>query len=242
LDVLHKNGRLMRYYREGNVVELAFLDDYAFMIMGLLDLYEAKFDAKRLIEAKELSEEMIVLFADNEQGGFFLTGEDAEKLIARSKPNSDGAIPSGNSIAAMALLKLGRLTMNQRFTEQGAKVLAAFSQQIEKAPGYSSAMLMALNFWLGPTQEIIIAGDANKSDTKQMLNLVRHKFLPNTIVLLHEQNVAGSDIEQVVPFIKNQTAIDGKATVYVCESYVCNRPVNKIAELDKVLSDISRAK
>jgi len=242
LDVLHKNGRLMRYYREGNVVELAFLDDYAFMIMGLLDLYEAKFDAKRLIEAKELSEEMIVLFADNEQGGFFLTGEDAEKLIARSKPNSDGAIPSGNSIAAMALLKLGRLTMNQRFTEQGAKVLAAFSQQIEKAPGYSSAMLMALNFWLGPTQEIIIAGDANKSDTKQMLNLVRHKFLPNTIVLLHEQNVAGSDIEQVVPFIKNQTAIDGKAAVYVCESYVCNRPVNKIAELDKVLSDISRAK
>ena len=91
-------------------------------------------------------------------------------------------------------------------------------------------------------QEIIIAGDANKPDTKQILNLVCHKFLPNTIVLLHEQNVAGSDIEQVVPFIKNQTTIDGKATVYVCENYVCNRPVNKIDDLNKMLSDISRAK
>jgi uncharacterized protein YyaL (SSP411 family) len=123
LNALHKKDRLMRYYRQGRAVEPAFLDDYAFTIMGLLDLYGASFETKWLIEAKILAEEMIKLYADNEQGGFFLTGKDSEKLIARIKPSTDGVIPSGNSTAAFALLKLGKLTMNQHFTEQGGKVL-----------------------------------------------------------------------------------------------------------------------
>jgi len=242
LGTLHKNGRLMRYYRNGRVVEVAFLDDYAFMILGLLDLYEASFDTEWLIEAKELSEEMIELFTDNEHGGFFLTGKDGEKLITRTKPSSDGAIPSGNSIAALALLKLGRLTMNQHFIEQGNKVLESFSQQLGQSPAYSSAMLTALNFWLGPTQEIVIAGSAEAADTKQMLKLLRSKFLPNAVVLLHEEGRRASAIEQIVPFVRNQVAIDGKATAYVCENYVCKRPVNKIDDLGKMLSDISDEK
>jgi len=232
----------MRYYRNGQVIERAFLDDYAFMTMALLDLYEATFETKWLVEAKNLSEEMIELFADNEQGGFFLTGKDGEKLITPVKPSSDGAVPSGNSIAALALLKLGRLTMNQHFSEQGAKVLESFSQQLEQSPAYSSAMLTALNFWLGPTQEIVIAGNADATDTKQMLKLVRSKFLPNAVVLLHEQDNANSDIYRIVPFIKNQVVIKGKATAYVCENYVCKQPVNKINDLDKMLSDISSVK
>jgi len=207
-----------------------------------LDLYEATFDAKWLIEAKELSEEMIELFSDSEQGGFFLTGKDGETLITRTKPGSDGAIPSGNSIAALALLKLGRLTMNQHFTEQGGKVLESFSQQLKQSPAYSSAMLVVLNFWLGPTQEIVIAGNADATDTKQMLKLIRSKFLPNAVVLFHEQDNANSDIYRIVPFIRNQAVIDGKATAYVCENYVCNRPVNKIDDLDKMLSDTSSVK
>jgi len=185
---------------------------------------------------------MIKLFADNEQGGFFLAGRDSEKLIARIKPNSDGVIPSGNSTAAYALLKLGRLTMNQYYTEQGVKVLESFSQQLKQSPAYSSEMLTALNFWLGPTQEIVIAGNADAMDTKQMLKLIRNKFLPNAVVLFHEQDNADPDIYRIIPFIKNQAAIDGKATAYVCENYVCNQPVNKIDDLDKILSDISSVK
>jgi len=242
LDTLRNNGRLMRYYRNGRVVELAFLNDYAFLIMGLLDLYEATFDTRWLIKAKELSEQMIELFADNERGGFFLTGKDSEKLIARTKPGTDGAIPSGNSVAALALLKLGRFTMGQHFIEQGTKVLEAFSQQLEHSPAYSSAMLIALNFWLGPTQEIVIAGDPDTPDTEQMLNLVCGKFLPNAVVLLHDQSESDSAISRIAPFIKNQTAIGGKITAYVCENYVCKKPVNKIEELDKILSDISLVK
>ena len=238
LHGLRENGRLMRYYRDGRTVALAFLDDYAFMIMALLDLYEATFDAQWLVEAEKLSEEMIELFADDERGGFFFTGKDGEKLITRTKPSSDGAIPSGNSVAALALLKLGRLTMDQRFTEQGGKVLEAFSQQLKQYPANSSVMLTGLNFWLGPTQEIVIAGNADALDTRQMLGLLRSKFLPNAVVLLHEEDDAGSDIYRIAPFIKNQGVIDGKATAYVCENYICNRPVNKINEFDEMLSEV----
>jgi uncharacterized protein YyaL (SSP411 family) len=185
---------------------------------------------------------MIQLFADNEQGGFFLTGKDGEKLISRTKLSSDGAIPSGNSIAALALLKLGRLTMNQHFTEQGSRVLELFSQQLKQSPAYSSAMLTALSFWIGPTQEIVIAGNADAPETKQMLRVVYDRFLPNAVVLFHDHGEAGSAIEQIIPFIKSQTSIDGRATAYVCENYVCKKPINEIGDLEKMLSDVSRAK
>jgi len=236
LSNLYKNGRLMRYYRDGQVVEKAFLDDYAFMVMALLDLYEATFNVKWLIEAKSLSMEMIELFADADSGGFFLTGKDSEKLIARIKPGSDGAVPSGNSAAALVLLKLGRLTMDQHFSELGGKVLDEFSQQLEWAPAYLSMMVMALDFRLGPTQEIIIAGDSEKSDVKQMLRLIHSTFLPNTVVLLHEPDKADSALYDTVPFIKNQTTIGDKATAYVCENYVCKEPVNNIAEFEKLFA------
>lgn len=235
LDTLHKNNRLMRYYRQGRVVEKAFLDDYAFMITAMLDLYEATFDTKWLLEAKILSEEMNELFADNKHGGFFLTGNDAEKLITRTKPVYDGAIPSGNSIAALALMKLGRLTMHQPFGDRGAGVVKAFQSQLQQSPAHYPAMLMSLNFLLGPTQEIVIAGNAEQADTKQMLKLIRSNFLPNAVLLLHPNGKAASEIETIVPFIANQTAIDGKATAYICENYVCIRPVNTIDELKNLL-------
>jgi len=242
LNALHKKSRLMRYYRQGQAVELAFLDDYAFTILGFLDLYGVSFETKWLNDATMLADEMIKLFADNEQGGFFLTGKDSEKLIARIKPSTDGVIPSGNSAAAFALLKLGKLTMNQHFTEQGGKVLESFSQQLKQSSGYSSEMLTALNFWIGPTQEIVIAGNADAADTQQMLKIIRSKFLPNAVILLHQQEKANSTIDKTIPFINNLTAIEGKATAYVCENYACNRPVNKIDDLDKMLSDIYRTK
>jgi len=236
LSTLRRNGRLMRYYRDGQVVEKAFLDDYAFTAMAMLDLYEATFDVKWLIEAKTLCSRMIELFADTEKGGFFLAGKDGEKLIARTRPGSDGAIPSGNSLAALVLLKLGRLTMDQHFTEQGGKVLETFSQQLEQSPEYSSAMLIALDFRLGPAQEIIIAGNADAPDVKRMLKLIHGTFLPNAVVLLHEPDKADSALYDTVPFIKNQTAIEGKATAYVCENYVCKKPVNNIGEFESLIA------
>ena len=231
---LYKKGRLMRYSRNSEVVQRAFLDDYAFMTMALMDLYEATFDVKYLVEAKSLSNRMIELFADTTSGGFFLAGSDSEKLIVRTKPGSDGAIPSGNSVAALVLLKLGKLTMDQHLTEQGEKVLEMFSQQLEQSPAYSSAMLTALDFKMGPTKEIIIAGDADIPDVKQMLRIIHSTFLPNAVVLLHEPDKINSILYDTVPFIKSQTAIKGKATAYVCENYVCKEPVHNISEFENL--------
>ncbi len=235
LENLQKNGRLGRYYRASKVVEPGFLDDYAFMIIALLDLYEATFDARWLVEAGELAEQMIELFGDESSGGFYLMGEGAEHLIVRSKPGYDGAVPSGNSVAALVLLKLGRLTMNQRYIDRAKQVLDAFSRRIQQSPASLSAMLIALDFWIGPTQEIVIAGDRRRQDTKEMLRLIHGKFLPNTVILFHETGQAGEAIEKMVPFLKGQTAIDDKVTVYVCKNYVCKQPVNEVDALETLL-------
>jgi uncharacterized protein YyaL (SSP411 family) len=236
-----RDGRLMRYYRDGKLVGPGFLDDYAFVIMGLLDLYEATFDAKWLAEAQELTEQMIQQFGDEEAGGFFLAGKDADSLIVRNKPGYDGAVPSGNSVAALALLKLGRLTMERRFTEQGEMVLKAFSGQMTRSPTSLTAMLAALDFSIGPTQEIVIAGDPQTADTKQMLKLLHRRFLPRAVVLLHASGEAGEAVEKEVPFLKGQVAIDGKATAYVCQNYVCSKPANSVRELQTLLDTTSKA-
>ena len=241
LTKLQKNGRLMRYYGKGRPVELAFLNDYAFMITGLLDLYEADFDARWLAEAKKLSEQMIELFGDADGGGFFLTGSDGERLIARNKPAYDGAVPGGNSVAALALLRLGQATMNPKFIDHASKTLEAFSAQLQQSPTSLTYMLMAVDFLLGPRQEIVIAGDANADDTKQMLKSVRSRFLPNAVVLLHQTGPAGEAIEKIVPFLAGQKPIDAKATAYVCENYVCKQPINDIADFEKVLSTLARS-
>jgi uncharacterized protein YyaL (SSP411 family) len=235
LDMLIKDGRLKRYYRDGQVVGLGVLDDYAFMAMALVDLYEATFDARWLNEAKKLAEQMIELFGDQAGIAFYLTGNDAERLIVRNRPGYDGAVPSGNSIASLVLLKLGRLTMNQQFTEHGEQVFKAFSGRLRQSPASLTALLAAFDFWIGPTREIVIAGNRHRKDTKKMLKLVRSGFLPNTVFLFHKGNNTDSKIYEIVPFIKYQTVIDGKATVYVCQNYVCKQPVNTVEALEKLL-------
>jgi len=238
LNSLRHNGRLMRYYRNGKAVEQGFLDDYACMTLGLLDLYEATFDAKWLAHAKELAEKMIELFADEKNGGFFLAAGDSERLIVRNKPAYDGAVPSGNSVAALALLKLGRMTMDERFALSGAKVLEVFSRRLLESPASLSAMLMVVDFQLGPTQEIVIAGKAQQDDTRQMVRLLRSTFLPNSVLLLHQDGPEGKAIEEQIPLLKWQSSTDGKATAYVCENFACRRPLTDIDELKKALSDL----
>ncbi|HIJ70725.1 MAG TPA: thioredoxin domain-containing protein [Planctomycetes bacterium] len=240
LTELQKDGRLMRYYAKRRAVEPGFLNDYAFMITGLFDLYEADFDASRLAEAKRLAGQMVELFGDPDRGGFFLAASDSEQLITRNKPAYDGSMPSGNSVAALALLRLGQATMTPRFIDHGLKTLQYFSEQLRQSPGSLAYMLLAVDFLLCPRREIVIAGDAGSDDTKQMLKLIRSRFLPNTVVLFHQMGQAGEPIEKIVPFIAAQKPIDSKATAYVCENYTCKQPINNLAELEKALSNISQ--
>jgi hypothetical protein len=238
LSTLRKNGRLKRFYRDGRAVEPAFLDDYAFLVLGLLDLYETTFDAKWLIDARTLAMQMIDLFGDEQDAAFYLTAKDAERLIIRSKPAYDGAVPSGNSVAAFALLRLGLMTMDDKLTDRAAELIESFSAQLTQSPLSLSAMFSAVDLRIGPAQEIIIAGDRDLPQTKAMLRLIHGTFLPNTVLLLHPPGKEGKEIERVVPFLEGQLPVDGKVTAFVCENRVCRKPVNEIEALGEMLAGI----
>ncbi len=240
LTKLRTNTRLNRFYGKGKPVGLAFADDYAFMMMGLLDLYETDFKPRRLVEAKALADGMIELFADKDMGGFFMTGADNEKLIVRTKPSYDGAVPNANSLAARALLRLGQLTMQPDYTRHGKKVLDAFSSQLADSGASLAEMLLAVDYYIGPRQEIVIAGRRNAEDTERMLRFIAGRFIPTAVTMLHADGPAGREIEAIVPFIENQTPINGAATAYVCENYICNQPVNDIDKLKKIMAKVEK--
>ena len=238
LASLYVDGRLMHYHRAGHVVEKAFLDDYAFLILGLIDLYEASFGLRWLGHARELAEQMIDLFADEAEGGFFMTGKDAPRLLSRDKPVHDGALPSGNSIAALVLLKLGTILMDDRFTAQAERVLRRFSAQIVEAPTSFTAMLLAFDYGLGPTQEIVIAGTA--TDAQPLIEETRHRFLPNATLLFRETGPRGDALADLVPFVRELTPIDDRATAYLCGNYACLRPITAARDLAEALARQAR--
>ncbi len=231
-----KEGRLMHRYRDNHVSVSGFLEDYAFFAHGLIDLYEATFDPRYLEEAIFFANEMHALFWDESKGGFFLTGKDAEQLISRAKDLYDGAIPSGNSVAALSLLRIGRLTMERKFEDWTQKTLDAFSPQLNQYSSGFAQMIIALDFLVGPTREIVIAGDENDQAVKEMIQEIYSRFLPNKVVVLHPSDgSAAKKIEALSAFTKNQVPLDGKATIYVCKNYVCDLPTTEIKKLKQLL-------
>ena len=228
---LLQNGRLMRYYRGGKVVEKACLDDYAAFMLATIALYETTFEIKWLKRAIELADHMIELFEDKQHGGFFLSGRDSEKLIVAAKPSYDGALPCGNSTAAGALLKLGHLTMNHAYTDAATNVFKTFARRLADGPTSLTHMMTAFNFWLGPAQEIVVAPGENQERAKEMIQRVQSRFFPTTVILLHD-NV---EIERIVPFVKSQTAFKNKTAAYICDNYVCQRPITELMEFEKII-------
>jgi len=237
LDSLWGSGRLMRYWRAGQVTEKAFLDDYAMLILGLIDLYEACFEVKWLRDARNLAEQMIELFGDPAEGGFFLAGKDVERLIASDKPDYDGAVPSGNSIAALVLFKLGRLLMEDHFTQEAEKVLRIFSGQMVESSTGLTAMLLALDYRLGPSQEIVITAAA--PEAQPLIQECRRHFLPHATLLLHGADAGAGPLVGIVPFVGHLVPADGRAAVYVCENYACRKPVTTPEELREILREIA---
>jgi uncharacterized protein YyaL (SSP411 family) len=238
LKNLVKDKRLMRYYRDGKVVNLGVLDDYAFLAMAMIDLYEADFEVKWIVEANKLALDMIDLF-ENPDGGFYLSGKDDEQLFIKSTPSFDNPIPSGNSVAAMVLLKLGKITSEQKYIERAKMVLDANSSQLAQAPALMSYMLCAFDFFVGPSQEIVIAtNNSGKNEAKKMLKVLRSSFLPNSVLLMHQDNKDKPILEKIAPYIKGQTSINDTATVYICNNYVCGSPITSIAQLKSNLENL----
>ncbi len=235
LNKLQKDGKLLKRYRDGEAKIPAYLDDYAFFIAGLIDLYESSFEVKYLKEAVRLMSDMLDMFWDKDNAGFFFSGKRNEELISKTKEIYDGAIPSGNSIAALDLLRLGRLTMNSDWEKKAYQMLQSFSGQIQKQPTAYAQMLCALDFYFGPAKEIVLAGDLNSPETIDMLKTIHQKFLPNKVLAFHSEGQSGLDLEKLIPFTEGFKMQAGKTTAYVCENYVCQRPVNETKQLLKLL-------
>jgi uncharacterized protein len=228
--------RLLHRYRNGEAGIMGSIDDYSFFIRGLLELYECTFDVRYLKTARELQSQMTELFWDSKNGGFYFTANDAEKLIVRHKEIYDGAIPSGNSVAMLNLLELGRITGDPSYEEMAAKIARAFSQTVEQAPMAYTQLLSSLDFAIGPSYEVVVVGNPDSQDTTEMLTALRKTYTPNT-VLLFKGIDDNSGIENLAEFTKGQSSIDGKATAYVCLNHICKLPTT---DLNKILALLSQ--
>ena len=224
-------GRLLHRYREGEAAVPAMLDDYAFLIWGLLELYEASFDAETLKNALELADNTINHFHDEKDGGFFFTADDGEEILFRQKDSYDGAIPSGNSVIMLDLLRLSRITGRSDLEQKAIGVSRAFARNIGQIPSAYSQLMVALEFLAGPQFEIVVAGKPGAQDTQEMLDAVRRSFLPNRVLLLRPQGAGSGAIAAIAPYTKDMKADGGRATAYVCRNFACAKPVRTVDEM-----------
>ena len=236
-NLVSANGRLLRRYREQEAALPAYLNDYAFMVWGLLELYEATFNVFWFEKAILLNREMIDIFWDDLNGGLFYTGKGNERLITRSKEIYDGALPSGNSVAALNFLRLNRMTGDMDLAEKHEQLVGAFAEQVTHYPMAHTQFLTAVDFMVGPSREIVIAGNPELDATLAMTKTIQEKFLPNKVVLFQPDE--GPDADKCIalaPFLADIHSQKPKTTVYICEQYACKAPVTTLEDLEAALN------
>ncbi|MCI0490254.1 MAG: thioredoxin domain-containing protein [Blastocatellia bacterium] len=230
-----KAKQLLRRYRAGEARYEANLEDYAFFTMGLLDLYEAALDKRWLKQAIELTDRQNSLFYDEKSGGFFDTSGKDDSLLFRTKEDYDAAEPAGNSIAVWNLLRLAQMTDNKQWRAMADRTLALLSGRLKEVPQALPQMLVALDFHLDKPKQIIIAGNPQKEDTRNMLREVHKRYTPNKIILLADGGDGQQFLSHYIPFIKSISMIEGKATVYICENYACKLPTADLSVMAELL-------
>ena len=237
---LLQNGRLLHRYRDGESAIPGFADDYAFLSWGLLELYEASFDTNYLHQAIRLMDALIAHFWDPSAGGFFQTADDAGEASERRKSLTDGALPSANSVALLVLLWLNRITGNQDYEKRAEAIIGLYPTDAASRPLEFSFFLGAADFSAGPSFEVVVAGDPGAPDTEAMLGALRGPFLPNAVVIFRPTATSAPsgggrtglslalDIRKLAPFTESQVALNGKATAYVCQNFVCSLPTTDV--------------
>ncbi len=230
---------LYHRYKDGEVAIHGFLDDYAYMIWALLEIYEATFKPEYLRLAIELTDEVIENFWDADKGGFFFTGTNAEELLIRKKDAYDGAMPSGNSVALFNLIRLARLTGTNRYEEYANEIGRVFAPEVKGVPNAYTMMLIGLDFSLGPSFEVVIAGNPDNEDTKEMLLQIQGKFIPRKVVLLRGTKEQSQTITELAPFSKYHEPFGGKATAHVCVDHNCRLPTTDVSKMIELLGENS---
>jgi uncharacterized protein len=226
-ELRDEDGRLLKRYRQGESGLTAPIEDYAFMICGLLDLYETNFEVRHLAEAIALQAIVDEFFRDTEKGGYFTVAEDAEQLIVRAKKLYGGAIPSGNAVSISNLSRLYRMTGNPDYAKRNDELIRAFSGEIGQQPMVYPVALCGLDFTFGPAHEIVISGEKDGVDTRAMIAALRKEFRPNQVILLRTPENAEA-LAKLAPYTETQLSLNGKATAYVCRQFACKVPTNKI--------------
>ena len=227
-NLTDKNGRLLKRYRNGNSGLDAHLDDYAFFIWGLLELYEATFDVTYLTEAIQLSDIMVNEFWDITNGGFFLGSESSEKLIVRAKTGYDGAIPSGNSVAAMNCSRLNRITGEIKWAEISDKIFTTFSNEIQQTPSGYASMINAFLFNSDNPKEIVIVGSGKNSETKAAIKKIKSEYVPNKVIIFKDIDDPLKKLSPVARWTVTQETIDDKTTYYICQDFACKIPTTDL--------------
>ena len=225
---------LLRRHRDGEAAIAGFLDDYAFLIAGLLDLYEACFELDLLKSAERLAERMIELFEDAAQGGFYATAAGDASLVLRLKDDYDGAEPSGNSVAALALARLAEMTGRQDFRRSAEGTLEAFASRLNSLPVSLPLMLVAAEFLRMKPTQVLLAGAKDDPATRELARQVWRRFLPRRVLVLVDAE-AREALAAHLPVASEVAPVDGKAAAYVCENYACRLPVTEASQLAELL-------
>ncbi|MGB4461716.1 MAG: thioredoxin domain-containing protein [Tepidanaerobacteraceae bacterium] len=233
--LVNEDGRLLARYREGHADFLAYLDDYAFLCWGLIELYESTFKVDYLKKALGLSQQMLDVFWDEKNGGLFFNGKDSEELIVSFKEIFDGAIPSGNSIAALNLIKLSRITGETRLIDKAWQLFSAFAEKVSLHPSAHAFLLTALLFATGTSSEIVIAGDMVDEDTQAFVEKIRSYYMPSTVTIVTQAGHEREKLEKLIPFVKAMKRVGNNATIYLCQNFACKSPISSMKGLEEIL-------
>lgn len=230
--LVREDGRLLARYRDGEAAYPAYIDDYAFLVWGLIELYETTFETIYLEKAVDVTNDMVYYFWDEQEGGFYIYGKDSEELLVRPKELYDGATPSGNSVATLNLLRLARLTGDKSFEEKAQMQFQHFGGMVDQNPNGYTHFLMAFLFANIPTQEIVITGDPKDENATKIKAEINKRFLPYSTVIFNSGN---EKLHNLVPHLKNLSMLNQKTTMHICENFTCHEPINDINQVIKML-------
>ena len=232
---------LFHRYREGQSSINANLDDYAFMVLALIELYQSTFKFEYINKALKLQEYLDKYFWDDKNGGYFFTDSRSEELIVRQKESYDGAIPSGNSVSAFNLVRLGRITMNAEFEKKATRIGEVFGKNIKNSPVSHTYLLSVIDYLSGPSYEIIIVDGEKKEESRELFEIINKHFIPNKIVIYKSEAQDFNQVRELKAFINELHPVNNKPTAYICKNYYCELPVTNKEDLMKSLNILGHA-
>lgn len=235
VNEMQKDGILLRTHRGGKSRLPGYLDDYAFMSVALIDLYEATFDEKWLDQADALARAMIERFWDGEGGGFYFTSAEHRDILVRTKPTYDGAEPSGNSMAALALLRLGVFFGNKGYSDKAQQVLRLNQSNLASAPRAYLKMLCAADFVLNPPKEIALVGNRDSEGVRAFVSSLHERFIPNKVIAVADSSNGAARLAGRIPLLDGKTLVRELPTAYVCRDYACQQPATTVEGFVKAL-------